>query len=602
MSPSLPHAVRARLERDPDRPAFAFRSLTPGSCDEELSLGELWSRAEAWAAALQELPRGARVLLVQRLGTRLVAAHLGCQLAGLVPTIFAHPSPKLREEVYRRNLTHALGLIAPAAVVIERRFLPALEGLTARRVVDEEVPERVGSEAVAWRSLGPDDPAVVQHSSGSTGLQKGVLLTQGMVLAQVEAYGHALGLDPARDRVAAWLPLYHDMGLFTSWLIPLGAGLSVTTLDPFEWVQDPGSILRLLAERGGTLCWQPNFAYDLLAARVRDEELVGLDLSGVRALINCAEPVRAPSQRRLLQRLVGCGLRPEALWTCYAMAENAFAVTSAGQPGAPLQLLRCDPDALARGRAQEVAPPARGVELVSVGVPIPGCEVRVVGPGREVLPEGAIGEVALRGPSTLREYLGNPAATAAALDPAGWFHSGDLGFLHQGQLWITGRQKDLLIVGGRNFYPQDLEAVVDGCPHAIAGRSVALGVEDEASGTQRVLVLVESHAAGEPAAREELAREVRRRVQEELDCPVSEVGVVAPGWLEKTSSGKLARGPNLERWRREEAARAPTTAPQDGPGEPGWLESLAWAAGTAGLLYLAVVLAPNWSWGVYAGF
>jgi acyl-CoA synthetase (AMP-forming)/AMP-acid ligase II len=277
------------------------------------------------------------------------------------------------------------------------------------------------------------------------------------------------------------------------------------------------------------------------------------------------------------------------------MAENAFAVT-ASQPGRSPRVLSRDlstpTDSVLRHGVTQVP------EFVSCGQPIEGCEVRIVGESRARLANGEVGEIAIRSPFLFREYHGNTEATEAAIDSDGWYYTGDLGFVDEEEVFVTGRKKDLLIVSGRNFYPQDIEAICDECHDAVAGRSVAVGVSDPELGTERIVVLVESRTS-DPARQARLAHVVRQRVLEDLDCPLAEVRVVPHMWLQKTSSGKIARLPNLERYRRQwgrTLSRAPHSA------SPSWVESGIWAAALAVALYLLLLLQTNRSWAIYAGF
>jgi acyl-CoA synthetase (AMP-forming)/AMP-acid ligase II len=594
---TIVHAVRAIVERSPERELWSFRDLGRGSPDERLSYGELWRHAAVVAERLGGAPRGEHVLLVMPLGTRLLAAHFGAMLAGAVPVIHAHPSPKVDEAAYVDHLIHVLALTRPHAVVTTARFAAslALAGIPADRLlVVDDLPARTAFEPSAWQDAAGDAPAVLQHSSGSTGLQKGVLLSHRMVLGQCESYAGALELS-GEDRICSWLPLYHDMGLFTAWLMPLVQGVPVAAIDPFAWVGAPASFLLLVGDYAGTLAWQPNFAYNLLAGRVKDAEIEGVDLGSMRGWSNCAEPVRAASHEAFYERFREHGLRREALWVCYGMAENAFAVTAAGSTTVPVIVRRADAaDFAGRAVFQDAAAGAKSVEVVSCGSPISGCELQVVDDARRALPDGRIGEVAIRSPFLLRGYHRDPDATARALDAEGWYHTGDLGFLLEGQLYITGRKKDLLIIGGRNFYPQDVEALCDACAGAVPGRAAAIGVEDERTGTERLVILVESRASDD-RARQDLQREVRRRVVEELDCPVSEVHVVPHMWLQKTTSGKIARRPNLERFRAIGATRAPGAPPT-------LLAVVAWGALVAAAIVVMMALEASSSFGFYANF
>lgn len=613
---SIGAVVRAHVDRDPDREMFTFRDLEAGK-DRRFTYGALWTEAAKIAEALEtggvpSLPRPRpRTLIVLPLGPELLGAHLGTILAGGVPVIHSHPSSKVAAAVYIAHLTHVLELLQPDVVITNRVFQSALEqapgGTHARILALEELPEHTRFEPRAYQSTRAGDLAVIQHSSGSTGLQKGVALTHEMVIAQCRAYSRTIAADPERDRVCSWIPLYHDMGLFTTWLLPLLERVRVAAIDPFSWVQSPAALLRLIHDFRGTLAWQPNFAYNLLATRVRDSEIEGVELGSMRGFTNCSEPVRAASHRVFLERFRAIGVRPESLWVSYAMAENSFAVTAAGdtEGAVPLVVRSVAPEPFAQGRIVLATPGDRAIEVVSVGRAIEQCEVKVVGESRAPLEDGCIGEVALRSPFVLREYFRNIEATKKAIDESGWYYSGDLGFALEGQLYITGRKKDLLIVGGRNFYPQDIEAVADKCPHAVPGRSVAIGVDDEKTGTQRIVVLAESRSTAR-AEQDELAASIRKRVFEELDCPLSEVHVVPHMWLLKTSSGKIARAPNLERFRAEQAASGPPASAASQTRSPGPIaitaSTLFFGFLVALALYAAIALEPNLSWGIYAGF
>jgi fatty-acyl-CoA synthase len=607
---TIPRFVRDHVEASPDRVLMTFRDLggTPAT-ESALSYGSLWTGACVFAEALQGVARGGRALIVMPINTRLFEAHLGVQLAGAIPIIHSHPSAKVDHTVYVRHLGHVLDLLAPEVVITTREFSTAVHSARPDApwllVAQEDLPTRSDFQPHAWEATRADDVAIIQHSSGSTGLQKGVALTHAMVSRQCTHYARAIALDPYTDCVCSWIPLYHDMGLFTTWLLPLLSGVRVAAIDPFKWVAAPSSLLRLITDHRGTLCWQPNFAYNLLATRVPDHDLEGVSLATMRAFINCSEPVRARSHQLFLDRFRHYGMRDSALHVCYAMAENAFAVTHAGNSQASAHVLACDPVALSENR---VEPPVggRSAELVSCGSPIEQCEVKVADESRRDIGERRIGEVALRSDHMLREYFRNPEATARAIDADSWFYTGDLGCLADGELYITGRKKDLLIVGGRNFYPQDLEHVCDSISGVIPGRSVAIGVADESTGTERIVVLVESHDAADPAACRRVTNDLRLSVIEKLDCQVSEVHVVPHLWLLKTTSGKIARAPNLERYRKEFQDRSDQSAPAPVPRVAVRRASVAatvgWSLLIAFALYLLVALQPSLSWGVYAGF
>lgn len=599
---TLPAVVHEWVEREPDRLLFTFRDLSGEQHREShLTYGQLWQQATGMGNALGRLDRDDLVVLVLPLGTELVAAHLGVLLAGGVPVIFSHPSDKISQEAWLRKLEHVLNLVKPERLISDAEHGGAIASSGVFRAESMlqtgKVPD--SSEAVdEWTKRSPQDLAVIQHSSGSTGAQKGVALTHEMVLKQCDAYAKTIQLNGDGDKIASWLPLYHDMGLFTSWLLPLIHGAQVLAIDPFQWVKNPASILQLIADHKATLCWQPNFAYSLIASRVKMGLHSSLDLSSMRGFVNCAEPVRARFMRSFEQALHPCGIDQTQMWVCYAMAENAFAVTSSGHDKRPVSVLQADSNRLAEG---VFVPSEGGLELVSVGKPIDGCEIQVLDLQKQSVAEGVVGELAIRSPYMLREYYRNPEATNAAISPDGWFYTGDLGFCHDGEYYITGRSKDVLIVGGRNFYPQDLEHICEEEGEVIPGRSVAIGVDDERAGTQQIVMLAEINNLSQKnqAQLRQLELNIRNRIFEELDCSVSEVHLVHRGWLEKTTSGKIARQANLSRYReleRQKHAESRAAIPAD------WRYSIALGVMLGISIFAFLLFQGSLSWGVYAEF
>jgi fatty-acyl-CoA synthase len=301
----------------------------------------------------------------------------------------------------------------------------------------------------------------------------------------------------------------------------------------------------------GTLTWLPNFAYNFCAQKIRDRDLAGVDLSSWRAVINCSEPMRWESQQAFAQRFAAFGLRPEAMATCYAMAENVFAVTQGGIDG-PVVVEAIERRALIAGQAvprdeAAGAPDAPAtVKMLSAGRPLPNVRLRVLDEQRRELPERRVGEIALRSDCILTGYYNRADLTALAFHD-GWYLTGDLGYLAEGELFVTGRKKDLIIVGGKNVHPQDLEALAGEVPGVHPGRVVAFGVFDEELGTEEVVIVAEADSEADDERRR-LADEVRQCVNRGSDIAVRVVQIVGPRWVLKTSSGKLARAANREKY------------------------------------------------------
>jgi acyl-CoA synthetase (AMP-forming)/AMP-acid ligase II len=592
------------LERRDARGDETFATFVHGGEERSLSWNDLFRRVERFRALLEGHgvePRE-KVFVVAPLGPDVLAAFLAGLAIRAIPSIMSYPSSKVAPSVYAKNLAHVLDTSGTRRVLTTR----ALQGALASAIPGREgdffwIEDARDMPTGPLRATAPgDEVAFLQHSSGSTGLQKGVALSHRAVLNQVRHYARALSLDPEKDGVASWLPLYHDMGLIATFLLPLVTGTRVVYMDPFEWVTDPAILLEAISRHGSTLSWLPNFAYVHMARRVPRERSRGLDLSSVRGWINCSEPVRHASHEAFLERFRENGVREESLWACYAMAENTFAVTqSGGSAGRRLDWI--DATAFASERQARPVPAGTGIPMVSNGPPIEGVEVKVVDEARRTLPERGVGEIALRSDSMLTEYHRNPEATKGALE-GGFYFTGDLGYLADGHLYVTGRKKDLIIVGGRNFYPQDLEDVVSEQEGAIPGRGVAFGVENAALGTEEVVVVTETDEES-PEGRAALVKRIKSAALERLDCAVARVELVPRGWVIKTSSGKVARKKNVEKYAELERRQpsTPTLPPRSGGREP-VLPLLVEVLVALAIVALALVLMPARTAVVYGGF
>jgi acyl-CoA synthetase (AMP-forming)/AMP-acid ligase II len=323
-------------------------------------------------------------------------------------------------------------------------------------------------------------------------------------------------------------------------------------MSPFDWVRHPALLLRAIHNHRGTYCWLPNFAYNHCARRIRKRDSEELSLTTMRAFINCSEPVYHDSHQLFYRRFAANGVTMAILGVSYAMAENTFAVTQTpvGQ-AAGLDVI--DRAALENERmampAETGAPTAQ--VNVSCGPPIDGVEVRVVdSESGAVLPERAVGEVAVRSDFMLTGYYERPDLNAHIWHDGGWYRTGDMGYLAGGEVYISGRKKDLIINGGKNIYPQDLDAIVNGVPGVHPGRAVAFGVYDEREGTELIGIAAEVNSEGE-AERRQIAQEIRARIARQTTVTASYVHLVGEKWLIKTSSGKIARAANRDKWARE---------------------------------------------------
>jgi acyl-CoA synthetase (AMP-forming)/AMP-acid ligase II len=496
------------------------------------------------------------VILIQQHGQELVFAFWGAIMAGVIPSIMPFLTEKLSPEQYRNDLRALLGVTRPAAIVTYPEFesqvrLALGEDTSVRAVISADSPGEVEQRSSldrAGRLRSDDDIVLLQHSSGTTGLQKGVALSHGAVVRQLEAYGKALRLT-AEDVVVSWLPLYHDMGLIAGFVLPILSGVPLVLSSPFDWVRAPWRMLQSVSRYRGTLTWLPNFAYNFSAQKVRDRQLEGVDLSTWRAVINCSEPVRWESHHAFFERFKGHGLRWESLQTCYAMAENVFGVTQSDLDAAP-SVQHIDRTVFAE---QKRAIPARSdstaLTMMSSGRPITDTEVQILDDQGRSLPDGVLGEIALRSTCMLAGYYHRPDADERAFRE-GWFLTGDYGYLSRGELYVAGRKKDLIIVGGKNIYPQDLEALSYEVAGIHPGRSVAFGVFNEELGTEDVCLVAEADTEDAPEQLR-LAESIRQYVAQHSAISLRAVRVVGPKWILKTSSGKTARAANRDKFLRE---------------------------------------------------
>jgi acyl-CoA synthetase (AMP-forming)/AMP-acid ligase II len=498
----------------------------------------------ATAAALHDvgIRPGDLVIIAHTQNLESIYLFWGCLLVGAVPSMFPTLTEKLDPDVYMGSMAELVRLSAVAAVLTTDEFAPALRAAVAAPVFGTLPP----GDGAAFTPRPPDPAAVafLQHSSGTTGLQKGVALSHTAVLNQIAAYSEAIA-PTGEDVVVSWLPLYHDMGLIAGFLLPLLQGVPLVLMSPFDWVRHPALLLRAIHDHRGTLCWLPNFAYNHCARRVRVRDSEGLSLASMRAFINCSEPVRHDSHALFRERFAANGVTDAMLGVSYAMAENVFAVTQT-PPGRPATLDVIDGAALLSDDvARPAAPDSPTAQTrVSCGPPLPGTAVRVLA-GDADLPDRTVGELAIRSDYLLSGYYRRP--DLQPFTPDGWFRTGDLGYVAEGEVYVIGRSKDLIINAGKNVYPQDIEAAVNEVPGVHAGRAVAFGVPDEREGTELIAVVAEVRTE-DTAERQAISRAIRQEVARRSAVTVTFVELVGPKWLLKTSSGKIARGANREKW------------------------------------------------------
>jgi acyl-CoA synthetase (AMP-forming)/AMP-acid ligase II len=333
------------------------------------------------------------------------------------------------------------------------------------------------------------------------------------------------------------------MGLIAAFHLPLIFGIPSIQIDPFQWVMAPSLLLEAITQERATVTWLPNFAFNMMAFKVRDEDLPGVDLSSLRLIVNCSEPVRYESHENFLKRFQTYGLRPAALSACYAMAETTFAVTQTPIGLAPT-VVAVDRTSLARGKVKPVSDGVAARICMSSGKPIEGCEVKIVDENRSDVAPGSVGEIAITSATMFSGYRNYPEKTAEVLCD-GWYYSGDYGFQDDGELFVIGRKKDIIIVAGNNVYPEDVEDAVGVVQGVIPGRVVAIGEENPELGSEHVAVIAETSITTD-AERKALRLEIIKAGMAS-GITIARVYLVPPRWLIKSSAGKPSRKGSRER-------------------------------------------------------
>jgi acyl-CoA synthetase (AMP-forming)/AMP-acid ligase II len=509
--------------------------------------GEVLERARRAAGALQSrgLVPGDRVAIVLTTSMEFFDAYLGTQLAGGIPAALYPPLRLGRLDEYHARTRTMLDKIGARYLVTDRRMRQVLgPAVLCARTVEEVLDVDALGPPRPWRpvDLDPDAPAFLQFSSGTTVEPKAVTVTHANLLSNlrmIDGFFASLTEAEVEQGGVCWLPLYHDMGLLGNMFIGLYHPGTITYLSPDHFIARPAAWLQALSRFKGVVSAAPDFAYGLCVSKVKDRELDGVDLSHWKVAFNGAEPISVDTLRAFAARFARWGFRPEALTPVYGLAEAGLAV-SFSDPSAHPVVSEFDRDLLsARGQAR----PGAGRRLASVGRAVPGLEVVVRDAEGNALPDGHVGLVTVRGPSVTPGYFNDPELTRATIRE-GWLDTGDLGFFHRGDLYVSGRVKDLLIIRGRNLAPQEVERLLDGVAGLRPGCQVAVSHPGEDGGGEGLVVLAERDRL-RPRPDDALEAEIRQRLLVGLGLSPARVALLAPGTLPRTSSGKLRRGEAL---------------------------------------------------------
>ncbi len=541
---TLPEVLDWHLRVQPDRPHLFLYDEDEEA--EVVSYGSLARGAQSFAAGLQDhgIGSGDRVAIMLPTGIDYLHSFFGILLAGAVP-VPIYPPVRLSqlEDHLRRharildNAGATLMITIPEARNVARALKSLVEGL--RAVVTPETLKTTGANFAAV-PVDAEDTAFLQYTSGSTGQPKGVVLSHRNLLANIRAMAEAAEADSS-DIFVSWLPLYHDMGLIGAWLSSLYLAMPLVLMSPLSFLAHPQRWLWAIHRHRATLSAAPNFAYELCVNKIEKADLEGLDLSSWRLAFNGAEPVSPKTLSKFSSRFSEYGFHPQSLTPVYGLAEAAVGLAFPPLHRGPV-IDRVTRDSLiSAARAQPATESdLRPLEIVACGLPLPGYQIRVVdNQGRE-LPERREGKIEFQGPSATIGYFHNREATEALFN-GDWLRTGDRGYMVAGEIYLTSRTKDMIIRGGRNLYPYEAEAIVGDIPGIRKGCVAVFGSTDPASGTERVVLVAESHEREETQL-ESLRDQARDAAGDVLGVPPDEVVIAPPHTVLKTSSGKIRRG------------------------------------------------------------
>ena len=527
---------------------------------ETLTFAEFRLRARVQAGVLRAngVTGGDRVIIIMPQGILAMTVFVGAMMLGAVPAFIAYPNDKVEPSKYRFGVAGVTANLNAKVVVIDESFPDEILGHVSLGEETNLLRARDGRDAGAEEEL-PNSTdqgngvAFIQHSAGTTGLQKGVALTHTAVLRQLAHLSRALKIDSATDRIYSWLPLYHDMGLIACFMLPMACHISLVMQSPLDWVMHPETMLQVISEHKCTLAWLPNFAFQFVPRRTRPNRRAQYDLSSVRALINCSEPVRTSSMQEFQNAFAANRLKAGALHSSYAMAENVFAVTQSDidRSSGPMRIWADGRQFRNSHRVVRVAEgSADSVCFTSSGRLLPHHEIRIVSDSGAPLAESQAGEILIKSDCLFDGYYNRLDLTARAIVD-GWYHTGDLGFCLSEELYVVGRKKDIIIVGGENIYPQDIEEIAASHRAVHDGRVIAMGLYNPDLGTEEIIIVAEVETEDLLAHTVEIEREIRSRVTAGLGVTVGTVFLKPPKWIVKSTAGKPARSATFEKLQKE---------------------------------------------------
>lgn len=547
---TLLDAMRRRYETTPKRTHIRF--YQDDESGEEISFELCWKKSSSLALGLSlaGIQEGERVAIMLPTCAEYFYSFIGTLMLGAVPVPVYPPVQKsqLKEHVERHikifNNCEAKLLIAPQGIeALSAHFKRKSKTLKTVRTPESLMAEPAKDLIPARRS--GEDLALIQYTSGSTGDPKGVALTNQQILENIRSMGEALKITP-NEVIASWLPLYHDMGLIGSWMGAFYFGAPLILMTPQEFIARPSRWLWAIHRYGVTLSASPNFGYELCVKRAKIHDLEGLDLSTWRAALNGAEPVSAATLRSFAKTFSPYGFDEKALMPVYGLAENAVGLcfpplnSIANIKKFDRDLLLKEEKAMVLKTSTDLLP----VELPSCGKPLPGNRIRIVGEAGETLDEDIVGEIEFKGSSTTTGYFHNPQKTRE-LFHGRWARTGDLGFIHSGELYISGRKKDLIIKAGRNIHPQELEEAIGNLAGVRKGCVAVFAVTNVLGEEPKLIVAAETREK-DPVLKKRMMKVITKLGRDILEVNVDETILLPPHSVLKTSSGKIRRAATKE--------------------------------------------------------
>lgn len=546
---TLIEVLQLFVDAEPERPHVYLIKDDGG--EEVIEYGKLFTEAQKVAQGLiaYGVKPAETVAIMLPTCAEFFYGFIGTLLAGAIPVPIYPPFRPDQIEEYAKREVHILKNAEVRILITFQKaetlskmlkaFIPSLKAVTTVAALQQKRKEELPKLQQAKH-----DSAMIQYTSGSTGNPKGVLLSHFNLLSNIRAYGIAAEVKP-NDTAVSWLPLYHDMGLIGMWLGSLYYGLPVTIMSPLHFLSRPENWLKTIHQRRATLTGGPNFAYDLCVKRIRDEDIAGLDLSSLRITFNGAEAIYPNTIRSFTKRFEKYGLNPKAFLPVYGLAESSVALTFPKLNSLPrIDRIAREPYEREHRAIPFAADTKNSLEFVSCGKPLVNHEIRIIDDHGKELPERHVGNLYFRGPSSMQGYYRNPEATSQIYNN-GWWNSGDLAYIAEGDVFITGRKKDIIIKAGRNIYPPEVEEMVNTVEGVRRGCAVAFGVKDFQQGTERFVVVAETNVT-ESAQKSKIKRNITEKISEMLGIPPDEVHLVAPRTIPKTSSGKLRRSAMLQ--------------------------------------------------------